>query len=366
MTMRFLFTALAVTAALAAPLVAQTQFEWRAGEDRSPRVRVGDRVAIRVDQAMERVSRQLSRTADRVSRQVNRAVERAARHVHRHHVAERIHADVHTQIRSIVAGRIGLSAWEFQDRSSFESDPCASVDRRDRDDDYYIHCEVREESLPAGALAVDARPNGGVRIEAWDRNDIHVRAVVQANARTQDAARQLASRVQVQAGSGRVSATGPDEHERNRREWWSVSYRINVPRQTDLELNSFNGGISVAGVAGTLRFETHNGGVTLRDLAGSVRGETHNGGLNVSLGGSRWEGEGLDVETNNGGVTISIPDGYNAQLETRTVNGGVRFDYPMTVVGELTARHGINATLGSGGSPVRVRTTNGGLRVQRR
>ena len=172
--------------------------------------------------------------------------------------------------------------------------------------------------------------------------------------------------MQVQAGSGRVSATGPDEHERNRREWWSVSYRINVPRQTNLDLNSYNGGISVAGVSGTLRFETHNGGVTLRDLSGSVRGETHNGGLNVSLGGSRWDGEGLDVETMNGGVTIAIPEGYNAQLETRTVNGGVRFDYPMTVVGELTARRGITATLGSGGPPVRVRTTNGGLRVQRR
>ena len=183
---------------------------------------------------------------------------------------------------------------------------------------------------------------------------------------SEEAARQLASRVQVQAGSGRVSSTGPGEHERNRREWWSVSYRINVPRQTNLDLTSYNGGISVAGVNGTVRFETHNGGVNLRDLSGSVRGETHNGGLNVSLGGSRWDGEGLDVETTNGGVTIAIPDGYNAQLETRTVNGGVRFDYPMTVVGELTARHGITATLGSGGAPVRVRTMNGGLRVQRR
>jgi hypothetical protein len=365
MKVRFLFTALAATVALAAPIAAQTQFQWRAGDDRSPRVRVSERVNVRVEQAMERVARHLSQTADRVARQVERAVERATRHHHR--AADRIHANVHRHVRSIVARHIDAPAWELsQDRSTFDSDPCASVDRRDRDDDYYVHCEVREETMPAGALTVDARPNGGVRIEAWDRNEIRVRAVVQANARTQEAARQLASRVQVQAGSGRVSSTGPDESERNRREWWSVSYRINVPRQTDLDLNSYNGGISVTGVSGTLRFETHNGGVNLRDLAGSVRGETHNGGLNVALGGSRWDGEGLDVETHNGGVTIDIPEGYNAQLETRTVNGGLRFDYPMTVVGELTARHGINATLGSGGSPVRVRTTNGGLRVQRR
>jgi hypothetical protein len=353
---------------LTAPLAAQTPFRWRAGDDDSVRVRVRERVVVGLDRTFDRLTRQLSRTADRVSRQVGRAVERAVGRVERHHdrVADRIHARVKAQVRSIVGAHITGSTRAFsQDQGTFDSDPCTNLGRRDRDD-YFTHCEVRDETLPAGALNVDARPNGGIRVEAWDRNEIRVRAVVTANARTLDEARQLASRVQVQAGSGRVSASGPTEAERNRREWWSVSYRINVPRQTDLDLNSLNGGISVAGVAGTLRFETHNGGVNLRDLAGSVRGETHNGGLTVSLAGQRWDGEGLDVETMNGGVTIDIPDGYNGQLETRTVNGGVRFDYPMTVVGDLTARNGINATLGSGGPPVRVRTTNGGLRVQRR
>ena len=60
------------------------------------------------------------------------------------------------------------------------------------------------------------------------------------------------------------------------------------------------------------------------------------------------------------------PTPYNAQLETRTVNGGFRFDYPLTLSGELSPRRGISTTLGSGGAPVRVRTTNGGLRLQRR
>jgi hypothetical protein len=97
-----------------------------------------------------------------------------------------------------------------------------------------------------------------------------------------------------------------------------------------------------------------------------VRGETHNGGLTVSLTGQRWDGDGIDVETTNGGVTVEIPDGYNAQLETRTVNGGFRTELPMTIQGELSMARGITTTLGSGGAPVRVRTTNGGLRITRR
>ena len=239
-------------------------------------------------------------------------------------------------------------------------DPC---DEAGWNDNPYRACEVREYTLPAGPLSVDAGRNGGIRVEAWDRSDIRVLAVVSGNSRQEADAKQLLSSVQVQAGSGRVLASGPST---SGRDWWSVSYRINVPRQTDLELNASNGGISIAGVHGTIRFDTTNGGVNLRDLGGDVRGETRNGGLNVTLSGDRWDGVGLDVETANGGVNLHIPDGYNAELTTRTVNGGFRSDVPMTIQGELSPRRGIQTTLGSGGPPVSVRTTNGGLRINRR
>ena len=127
-----------------------------------------------------------------------------------------------------------------------------------------------------------------------------------------------------------------------------------------------NGGVSISGVAGNIRFDTNNGGVRLIDVGGDVKGATHNGGLNVLLGGTHWDGPGLDVETTNGGVTLAIPDGYNADLTTRTVNGGFRTELPITIQGELTSLQGVSTTLGSGGAPVRVRTTNGGLRISRR
>ena len=102
------------------------------------------------------------------------------------------------------------------------------------------------------------------------------------------------------------------------------------------------------------------------DVGGRVNGQTRNGGLTVTLSGDRWDGEGLDVETSNGGVTLRLPDNYNAELETRTVNGGLSIDFPVTVQGELTARRGLTTTLGSGGPLVRVRTTNGGVKIGRR
>jgi hypothetical protein len=257
-------------------------------------------------------------------------------------------------------GRAAGGGWI--DQGSVDGDPCRDRDRGGNDD--YRHCEVREERLPAGPLAVDAGQNGGIRVEGWDGSDILVRAVVQASARDEADARRLAGEVEVRAGGGRVTATGPDRN--GRHEWWSVSYRISVPRRTDLDLDANNGGITIANVAGTIRFDTTNGGVRLADIGGSVNGRTRNGGVRVALGGTTWEGEGLDVETANGGVTLAIPEPYNALLETRTVNGGFRSDYPLTLTGELSPRRGISTAIGAGGPPVRVRTTNGGVRIERR
>jgi hypothetical protein len=241
------------------------------------------------------------------------------------------------------------------------SDPC--VEGRGRDDSGSSHCEVRTERLAAGPLAVDAGRNGGIRVTAWDEGDTLVQAIVRARADTDDRAKAIVDGVRIETAGGTVRAVGP---ETGRHESWSVSYQINTPRRTDLTLNARNGGITIDGVSGNINFETTNGGVRLTDLSGWVRGQTRNGGLTVALAGDRWDGTGLDVETRNGGVSLSIPDGYSAELETRTVNGGFRTEIPLTVQGDLTTRHGISATLGSGGAHLRVRTTNGGVRIAKR
>lgn len=370
MTLRALFT-LAILAGLAAAPDAQT-FRW---EPNSRSFDAGARVDRAIEQAQRTVERrwqQLERKWAQRQRAAERAMSHADRSAHRRAVAierqvrARVQRDINNQIRSYrynyAPGVRGTSAAADRDMQvGNDADPCRNYN--DRDDDTYQHCEVRESTLPAGPLNVNAGQNGGVTVEAWDRNEILVRAIVRGAARDEGRARSIAGQVQVQSGGGRVYATGPDLE---RREWWSVSYRINVPRKNDLDLSATNGGITIVGVNGTLRFDTTNGGVRLHDVGGRVNGETRNGGLDVRLGGTRWDGDGLDVATSNGGVTLSIPDGYNAELETRTVNGGLRIDFPVTVTGELNSRRGITTTLGSGGPPIRARTTNGGVKINRR
>lgn len=222
-------------------------------------------------------------------------------------------------------------------------------------------CEVREYTLDArDVLAVDASPNGGVRVEAWDQNSVRLVARVSANADTDAEAEDLVRDVEVLTEGTTIRSDGP-RHQRGRS--WSVSFRLYVPARSNLDLESVNGGISVAGISGDIRFETTNGGVRLDDVGGDVRGSTTNGGLDITLAGSTWAGSGLDVETTNGGVRLAIPEGYNARLETGTTNGGMRFDFPVTVQGRINRR--LSVDLGNGGPLIRVITTNGGVVVRR-
>jgi hypothetical protein len=235
-----------------------------------------------------------------------------------------------------------------------------SCNDRDRSDDGVRVCEIRESTIgPRDVVTVDAEPNGSIRVHAWDGDGIRIRARVEARARSEERAGELANEVEVES-DGTIGARGPRT---GRREWWSVSFELFVPRRVDLDLRSHNGGIRITGVNGRIVFQSVNGGVELTGVGGDVRGHTTNGGLDITLAGTAWDGAGLDVRTTNGGVDLKIPETYDARLEASTVNGGVRADVPVTVQGRVG--RDMTLDLGRGGRTLRVRTTNGGVVLQR-
>ena len=213
--------------------------------------------------------------------------------------------------------------------------PVAAQERRSADewcresgwnDERARACDVREYTVPAGAIRIDAGPNGGVRVIGGPRADTLVRARVVTTASTQADADALSRQVQVATAGGTVKATGPDTSGVRTR-GWHVSYEVWVPEKTD------------------------------------VKGTTVNGGVSVELAGAGWEGAGLDARTTNGGVKVKLPDGYACQLAVSTVNGGVRTDFPLTVQGRVDRR--LDVALNGGGAPIRITTTNGGVHLTR-
>ncbi|MDP9204872.1 MAG: DUF4097 domain-containing protein [Gemmatimonadota bacterium] len=223
-------------------------------------------------------------------------------------------------------------------------------------------CELRTLTLrPDSKISVDGHENGGVAFYGWDRSEVKVVAMIQTNADEDNQAAALAKQIRISTTGGHVSAEGPASRSRS---WWSVSYEIYVPRRSNLEAVTGNGGVSAADVEGELDLHATNGGIRVDNVAGDVHGETTNGGVSAFLSGASWRGKGLDLQTTNGGIDLTIPRGYNARLETGTTNGGMRVDFPITVQGMIGKR--IRTQLGTGGPLVRVVTTNGGVRISER
>jgi hypothetical protein len=224
------------------------------------------------------------------------------------------------------------------------------------------YCEVREITLPADGkvIRVDAGANGGIEVEGWNRDEIRLRVKVQAWSKDDDEARESVETIEIVTGGAVIHAEGPKQ---KHRQGWSVSFRLMVPEKSDLELEASNGGLAVTGVEGDIELDTTNGGLALSNVAGDVRGNTTNGGVHVELSGNTWRGGGLDLRSTNGGVDLEIPARYSAELETGTVNGGIKVDFPITVQGRIGKS--LTTTLGGGGPRVRVKTVNGGVRISR-
>ena len=238
---------------------------------------------------------------------------------------------------------------------------CQEQSRRDR----YVHCDVIVERMRAssGTLRIDGGTNGGVMVVGEDRNDIEVHARIQTRAQSRSAAESLAEGIELSLSGGEISSDGPDTEED---ESWSVMLVVFMPRRANLEIQAHNGPVSVANVSGSIEANTLNGPMSLRDVSGNVVARTQNGPLSVTLAGSRWTGDGLDAETGNGPVTLTLPENYSAELETGTVHGPFSTDVPLTVTRFGRNERRIRTTLGNGGPKVRVVTTNGPVSIRYR
>jgi hypothetical protein len=250
---------------------------------------------------------------------------------------------------------------------SFATHPC--TDGSSEDHSFISHffggseraCEIRSTTFPlvSGRLNVNSQ-NGSIDIIGEDRQDISVEARVEARADSPAEAASLLHQITINTGAT-LEAHGPDHP--GPHHGWSVSYRLHVPHHLAARLHSLNGGLTLAGLNGTIQGETTNGGVNIDNLAGDVHLTTTNGGIRAILSGATWQGTGLNVTTTNGGVTVSIPQHYSAHLVANTTNGSASLHVPSADQNGVH-RRSIDTTLGNGGPTLSFETTNGGITIQ--
>lgn len=242
--------------------------------------------------------------------------------------------------------------------------------------------------------------DGSISVMAWDKSEVAL--TIERHAGSQAEAEALKVKTEQNGDRLVIEAVKPEGHDGVHVGWHtgrSVSFVLHVPKQTDLTASSGDGSIQATGVAGTVQLKSGDGSIKAADLVGDVtvhtgdgsvdadnvsgaldvstgdgsvsisgapktlKARTGDGSVNVKVTGAvAGPTEDWDISTGDGGITVNLPSGFNAQLDAHTGDGSISADdFGLRPTGE--DKNNLQGTLGSGGRTLRIRSGDGSIHV---
>src|SRR6266851_1021417 len=191
----------------------------------------------------------------------------------------------------------------------------------------------------------------------------------------------------------------------------TITYTIQVPYDTDVDVTVASGAQTIRNVRGPVKVKAASGSIrvqkierdaqlssgsgTVSDVKGDVRVSALSGVIRVSKPGARVEADTAsgeveiqgasndvkahaasgrvfvqgnpggdsywDLKTVSGGVQLNVPASANLRLSADAVSGDIRTDIPIVV--EEQGKHSLRAHIGNGGGRVEVHTVSGEICV---
>lgn len=225
--------------------------------------------------------------------------------------------------------------------------PCLAVSK-DFDQTYPLQ--------PGGSFELQ-NVNGTVNVQGWDRNEIEIHAVKTARHKESDL-----DFVSIEVDAKPAAVSVATRYPQNEGVEVIVEYRVRVPRKARIEhLSTVNGMLRVSSVEALEDLHTVNGNIEVYDSAGAVHARTTNGNIHLELA-HLPDKIGAAAETTNGSLLLAVPADLHADLEARCLNGNFFSELPVSLAMSQRPRE-VRGKLGSGGTPLRLRTINGTIRI---
>ncbi|MBI4502752.1 MAG: DUF4097 family beta strand repeat protein [Gemmatimonadetes bacterium] len=129
-----------------------------------------------------------------------------------------------------------------------------------------------------------------------------------------------------------------------------------------ITVSSVNEGVRVSNSSGDISAESVNGGVDLTGItSASVSATTVNG--DVVYDGTIQDGGQYSLNTHNGDVAITVPEGASATVDVSTFNGEFETAFPVQL--SRTSRNRFTFVLGSGSARLSLESFQGTIRLRR-
>jgi DUF4097 and DUF4098 domain-containing protein YvlB len=129
----------------------------------------------------------------------------------------------------------------------------------------------------------------------------------------------------------------------------------------EVDASTSGGSIQIQRARGRVSAHTSGGSITVRESSGAVDASTSGGSVSASL--TAQPNEPSRLSTSGGSITVELADTLRVDLDAATSGGGVSTDF--FVIG-ATDRHSLRAAINGGGPLLQLRTSGGGLHIQKR
>jgi DUF4097 and DUF4098 domain-containing protein YvlB len=199
---------------------------------------------------------------------------------------------------------------------------------------------VETETVPTDGIAALelVTDNGALDIRGGDVDDIEIETTYQEHERGDGT-----SSVRVEGDRLRVEG----ECDSSWFEQCSVSYRIVVPVDLAVSLETDNGRVDLSGLAGRVDVYTDNGAIEARLLATDVHAESDNGRVALTFAEVP---RAVEARSDNGSVEITVPASEFAYaVDAESDNG----DVDVSVTTDPSAERTIDASSDNGAVTIR-------------
>jgi DUF4097 and DUF4098 domain-containing protein YvlB len=266
----------------------------------------------------------------------------------------------------------------------------------------------------AGDILVEGAPGSSIVIDATksveDEEDAELLKSVDIEVS------RLGNRVRVSTehtGTGRRHR----DHDRN----VSVTYRVKVPKGTDVEIQSVSGSVTLAGVEGTANAQSVSGDVRVSDASDLVQAKSVSGNVEVrrarssrhaeiesvsgdvfvedidageltvsSVSGDLWidrassrraslksvsgeieytgaiaSGGRYEFQSHSGDVVLTLGDEVGFELEASTFSGEIESDFTLKTTSRMQKGR-LSAVVGDGSAFIEASTFSGDVQIRRR
>lgn len=225
---------------------------------------------------------------------------------------------------------------------------------------------TRTYPLAAGGEVRIANTNGKIDVEGTDGSTVEVRAERIARGATETAARELLPRIVIkeEASPNRVSLETQRMSGILIGVSFEVRYHVRAPKNAVVNVTNTNGQVALTTLGGDVTAHTTNGGVSGKALSGAVDARSTNGGVDIDIA-SVGSGK-IALRTTNGGLTLTLPETAKADISASCTNGGISAGSLEKLEITESSRRRLEGRLNGGGTPIELRTTNGGIRLRAR